>query len=95
MPQDQYTQFYGEICMRCNKEERVHNKKWCQTCIDAPRVARAKYVADEAAFAMQYHPPTSPPPVPAKELSCRRCGSVTWTRWADGRCACAHCGAET
>ena len=98
MPQDQYTSAYGETCMKCGKEERAHNRKWCQGCIDAPRQARERYLDEVARDHMQYRPTAvaAPPPVaptgPSGVIVCGRCGHGLWQIMADERQVCAQCG---
>jgi hypothetical protein len=29
MPTDQFSARYGDLCVKCNKEERQHNRTWC------------------------------------------------------------------
>jgi hypothetical protein len=96
MPIDQYTPYYGETCMKCGHEERQYNKTWCPTCISAPRRAREAYLQAVAREEQAWVPVShrSPPPAPAKEVTCSRCGGATWTLWEDGRRACARCGTE-
>ena len=98
MPEDMYSQAYGESCMRCGREERVHNKKWCNSCITLPRRQREQILAETAAEAMRWVPidRRSPPPVaptgPSGVIVCGSCAYDLWQILADERQVCAQCG---
>jgi len=98
MPEDQYTPHLGHQCLKCGGEERVVHKRWCQTCIEAPRKVREAHLAAMQQVDMAYK--SSTPLIPALVRAaderpakmCHRCGSARWLEHSPGSWQCEVCG---
>jgi ribosomal protein L37AE/L43A len=96
MPHDQYTPFYGHLCLKCGQEERQQHFKWCASCIARPRRQREAQLAASAAEAQRWVSPVQPaPPPPAvgrPDRNCPRCGPTVWLDLGSNVWHCRSCG---
>src|SRR5262245_42994240 len=96
MIEDMYTSTLGPLCAKCGQEERKPGSKWCQPCLDAPRLLREAYLRGAAEAAMQYTDPSlavAPPrPVSKPTGPCPRCQIALWVDRGNEVWGCGSCG---